>query len=135
MSLLIKGIEMPADDMKNIMILADGRVFKFSGYGNPEPLGTAIPVENTSKAYQMMAEAYEAEVTKPSWIPVTERLPEEGQVVCVSDGKNTWDYGTFRGLFIENGNTTMWYWKKRTIKEVKWWMLKSDALPEPPKEE
>jgi hypothetical protein len=44
MSILIKGMEMPKDDMKNIMILADGRVFQFSGYGNPKPLGTAVPV-------------------------------------------------------------------------------------------
>lgn len=44
MGIYIKGMEMPADDMKNIMILADGRVFQFSGYGNPKPLGTAIPV-------------------------------------------------------------------------------------------
>ena len=44
MSLLIEGMEMPTDDMKNIMILADGRVFQFSGYGNPKPLGTAVPV-------------------------------------------------------------------------------------------
>ena len=44
MAILIKGMEMPTDDMKNIMILADGRVFQFSGYGNPKPLGTAVPV-------------------------------------------------------------------------------------------
>ena len=44
MSILIKGMEMPKDDMKNIMILADGRVFQFSGYGNLKPLGTAVPV-------------------------------------------------------------------------------------------
>ena len=44
MAVLIEGMEMPKDDMKNIMILADGRVFQFSGYGNPKPLGTAIPV-------------------------------------------------------------------------------------------
>lgn len=44
MSLLIEGMEMPTDDMKNIMILADGRVFQFSGYGNPKPLGTAVPI-------------------------------------------------------------------------------------------
>lgn len=71
-------------------------------------------------------------LSKPKWIPVTERLPEEGQVVCVSDGKSTWDYGTFRGVFKATGQ---WHWKKRTIKTVKWWMPKSDALPEPPKEE
>lgn len=44
MSILIEGMEMPIDDMKNIIILADGRVFQFSGYGNPKPLGTAVPV-------------------------------------------------------------------------------------------
>ena len=44
MSILIKGMEMPKENMKNIMILADGRVFQFSGYGNPKPLGTAISV-------------------------------------------------------------------------------------------
>ena len=44
MAILIEGMEMPTDDMKNIMILADCRVFQFSGYGNPKPLGTAVPV-------------------------------------------------------------------------------------------
>lgn len=44
MSVYIDGLEMPTDDMKNIMILADGRVFQFSGYGNPKPLGTAVSV-------------------------------------------------------------------------------------------
>lgn len=37
-------MEMPKDDMKNIMIIADGLVFQFSGYGNPKPLGIAVPV-------------------------------------------------------------------------------------------
>lgn len=37
-------IEMPKDGLKNIMILADGRVFQFSEYGNPKPLGTAVSV-------------------------------------------------------------------------------------------
>lgn len=41
----------------------------------------ADAIENTSKAYQMMAEAYEAEVAKQGWISVTERLPEDGQIV------------------------------------------------------
>lgn len=46
----------------------------------------ADAIENTSKAYQMMAEAYEAEVTKQCWIPVTERLPEYMENVLVTDG-------------------------------------------------
>lgn len=44
MSVLIKGMEMPTDKMKNIVFLSDGQVFQFSGYGNPKPLGTAVPV-------------------------------------------------------------------------------------------
>ena len=39
-------------------------------------LQAADAIEATRKAYQMMAEAYEAEATKQGWIPVTERLPE-----------------------------------------------------------
>ena len=67
------------------------------------------------------------------WISATKRLPKKGQIVCVSDGKNTWDYGQFRGTLQDV--VTIWHWKGRTIKTVKWWMPKSDALPEPPKEE
>ena len=37
-------IKMPEDGLKNIMILTDGRVFQFSGYGNPKLLGTAVSV-------------------------------------------------------------------------------------------
>jgi len=44
MGIYLPNMEMPKDDMKNIMILADGRVFQFSGYGNPKPLGIAVPV-------------------------------------------------------------------------------------------
>lgn len=32
----------------------------------------ADAIESTNKAYQMISEAYEAEVTKQNWIPVTE---------------------------------------------------------------
>ena len=37
-------MEMPEDGLKNIMILAAGRGFQFSGYGNPKLLGTAVSV-------------------------------------------------------------------------------------------
>lgn len=46
----------------------------------------ADAIENTSKAYNMMAEAYEAEVTRQWWIPVTERLPKYGERVLVFGG-------------------------------------------------
>lgn len=36
----------------------------------------ADAIESTNKAYQMISEAYEAEVTKQNWIPVTEELPK-----------------------------------------------------------
>ena len=94
-----------------------------------------VCVQYDGSVDQLHDEAADAieKLSKPKWIPVTKRLPEEGQAVCVSDGKNTWDYGTFRGLFM--GDATRWYWKKRTLKTVKWWMPKSDALPEPPQDE
>lgn len=45
-------------------------------------LEAADAIENSSKAYQMMAEAYEAEVTKQGWTPVSERLPGREWVLC-----------------------------------------------------
>ena len=69
------------------------------------------------------------------WIPVTERLPEKGQIVVAVGEKGTWDVGMFSGLAFSNLDPSEWNWKKNTIKTVKWWMLKKDALPEPPKEE
>ena len=37
----------------------------------------ANAIEELEKFYQIMADAYETEVTKERWIPVTERLPKE----------------------------------------------------------
>ena len=84
-------------------------------------LAAADAIESTSKAYQMMAEAYEAEVTKPKWIPVTERLPMRGEkAICF--GKNGYmigTYGEFGWMFpCYFGNVTHWM-----------------PLPKPPEEE
>lgn len=68
------------------------------------------------------AEIIIAEVAKPRWIPVTERLPREMETVIVTDGKNVGysfcvnDYGTLD--FYSPWNITHWM-----------------PLPEPPKEE
>ena len=43
----------------------------------------ADAIESLSKAYQMMAEAFESEVTKQKWISVTDRFPEEDVPVLV----------------------------------------------------
>lgn len=69
------------------------------------------------------------------WIPVTERLPERRQVVIAIGEKGTWDVGMFNGLAFGNLDPSKWNWKKNTVKTVKWWMKKEEALPEPPKEE
>lgn len=48
----------------------------------------ADAIESLSNAYQMMAEAYESEITKQKWIPVTERLPEKDiEVLVFAEGK------------------------------------------------
>ena len=60
----------------------------------------ADAIENTSKAYQTMAEAYEAEVTKQGWIPVTERLPEDERQVLAYYGFDHGD-GYLGMMFVQ----------------------------------
>lgn len=104
----------------------------------------ADAIENTSKAYQMMAEAYEAEVTKQKWIPVTERLPERNTRVLVHGVGNAdgfWgDQVTAiaeRFLFkffpsSEGEETWSSPWQYfHTDYKITHWM----PLPEPPKED
>lgn len=61
------------------------------------------------------------------WIPVTERLPEYGQIV-LAFGKRHATSGMFRGT---TSRPNQWHWKGNTYKEVSHWM----PLPEPPKGE
>ena len=75
----------------------------------------------------------------PRWISVEDRLPKRNEVVVVTDGKHTWDYGEFNGLAFcfsnDNPNPRQWNWKKHTVKDVEWWTPKKTALPKPPKED
>ena len=73
--------------------------------------------------------------TASPWHRVEDGLPVKGEIVIVSDGKRTWDVGQYRCLAFSDGDRTKWWWKGHTIKTVKWWMRKKDALPEPPKED
>lgn len=72
--------------------------------------------------------------TASPWRRVEDGLPVKGEIVIVSDGKRTWDVGQYHCLFSSD-DRTKWWWKGHTIKTVKWWMRKKDALPEPPKED
>jgi hypothetical protein len=65
-------------------------------------------------------------VTVQKWIPVTERLPEYGEIV-LAFGKRHATSGMFRGT---TSKPNWWHWKGNTYKDVSHWM----PLPEPPKE-
>lgn len=100
----------------------------------------ADAIESTSKAYQMMAEAYESEVTKRNWIPVTETLPEcdlgaeVGNIEWISCGM------VHAGCFGRGGKYRDAYFRTWTdagegmdAKDADYW--RAVTLPEPPKEE
>ena len=100
----------------------------------------ADAIESTSKVYQMMAEAYESEVTKRNWIPVTETLPEcdlgaeVGNIEWISCGM------VHAGCFGRGGKYRDAYFRTWTdagegmdAKDADYW--RAVTLPEPPKEE
>lgn len=107
-----------------------------SHYTSPELLSDAADaIENTSKAYQMMAEAYEAQVTKQEWISVTERLPENKRetYLILTDGRYECDARWTDNVY-GLGQSDRWGWCVFDIPQyskVTHWMYR----PEPPKEE
>ena len=97
----------------------------------------ADAIESTNKAYQMISEAYEAEVTKQNWIPVTKGLPKTRESILgkksskvivafrFDDGTQGTDTAhTLNGEWVFEDHITV---VARTITH---WM----PLPEPPKE-
>ena len=66
-------------------------------------------------------------VTVQRWIPVTERLPEQGMVVLAC-GKRHATSGQFQGAFSNDPHYWLW---RGSSKYVTHWM----PLPEPPKGE
>lgn len=87
----------------------------------------ADAIEDLSKWYKIMAEAYEAEVTRRDWIPVTERLPKNGEyvlcfcranIVCVLRRDKDGDWYENPTHVYMNGFVTHWI-----------------PIPEPPEKE
>jgi hypothetical protein len=99
----------------------------------------ADAIESTNKAYQMISEAYEAEVTKQNWISVTEKLPEcewgaeVGNIEWISCGM------VFAGCFGRGGKYRDAYFRTWTdgtegidAKDADYW--RQIQIPEQPKE-
>ena len=63
-----------------------------------------------------------AESFARGWIPVTERLPEDGQWVLV------WEWGKF--AYVDKMHNGKWMIANSNYAEIYYWM----PLPEPPKE-
>lgn len=79
-------------------------------------------LDTQRKAMAALADSYKAEI--PSWIPITDRLPESGQrvIVCRKDGRV--EQGVYLGV---NG-----WWKVygTNTKSITHWM----PMPAPPEE-
>ena len=94
-------------------------------------------IYNTSGKHPAMVDAADAieKLSKPRWIPVTERLPEEFQpvwVACKMDGRENWTFDTIYDPYLKCPWGTYYYLEKGEA-VVYAWMDRSD--PEPPKEE
>ena len=100
----------------------------------------ADAIEELKKFYKIMADAYETEVTRQDWIPVTERLPEcewgaeVGNIEWISCGM------VFAGCFGRGGKYRDAYFRTWTdgtegidAKDADYW--RQIQIPEPPKEE
>lgn len=100
----------------------------------PCPFGEEKECEDcvVDKVMQMIEDAPTVEAA-PRWVRCEDGMPVKGEIVIVSDGKHTWDVGQYHCLVSDD--RTKWWWKGHTIKTVKWWMRKKDALPDPPRED
>lgn len=83
----------------------------------------------TAKLYNEAADAIE-ELSKPRWIPVTEKLPDALKEVYVTDG----EYIARANLLDEVFPGDQPCWSYSGLGEITHWCEKI-SLPEPPKEE
>ena len=65
------------------------------------------------------------------WIPCSEKLPEKGEVVLITNGKGNVRCGQYRSEHDVRDGTHYWWWKGKTVETVLAWM----PLPEPYRED
>lgn len=75
--------------------------------------------------------AIEALSAEAEWIPCSERLPEKGEVVLITNGKGNVRCGQYRSEHDVRDETHYWWWKGKTVETVLAWM----PLPKPYREE
>jgi len=115
------------------------RLRSHNGWALNETLDEAADaIESTNKAYQMISEAYEAEVTKQNWIPVTERLPKTRESILGKKSSKVivafrFDDGT-QGTDTAHTLNGEWVFEDH-ITAVARTITHWTPLPEPPKEE
>lgn len=85
-----------------------------------------------SHASDALALIQQLEAQVPRWIPVEERLPEDGEKVIVRGVRDGIQTGTYKGHSAVDKH--VWWWKHNTYLKVAYWMPES-MLPEAPKEE
>lgn len=83
-----------------------------------------IHTHRFDKANQIIHDALSAGA---GWIPCSERLPEKGEVVLITNGKGNVRCGQYRSEHDVRDETHYWWWKGKTVETVLAWM----PLPEP----
>ena len=83
-----------------------------------------IHTHRFDKANQIIHDALSAGA---GWIPCSERLPEKGEVVLITNGKGNVRCGQYRSEHDVRDGTHYWWWKGKTVETVLAWM----PLPEP----
>lgn len=65
--------------------------------------------------------------SEQQWIPCSERLPEKGKVVLITNEKGNVRCGQYRGVWSFYEKPTEWVWRGNTVETVIAWM----PLPKP----
>ena len=82
----------------------------------------AIKTEGFRKAEEVIMSVPSADRPQGEWIPCSERLPNEKEIVLITNDKGNVRFGQFRGT-----HGKYWIWKGNTLETVLAWM----PLPKP----